>query len=504
MLLRISSTQSALPYVGAVGLIIVLLVAGSGSALLPPAGSSPTTPTPPAREVSYGSTFTRGLGAPDPGVTFIETGPPKGIQWNVSLDDHLESSKSGKIRFNEPAGKYYWGVTTSPAFTVKPAPAGIVDVQKLPVVVTLKFARATVPHPIQHVVVIVLENEGASDVAKWGTYENYLAQHYDRASQFYAACHHSAPNYLAMISAETNQCNNSAGISDGYHTYDNTTLGDLLERGGFTWGQFVESLPLTFNCLSPGVPGSSGLFALQHVPFAFFRNSTTAPPPSYGANYCSKHIESSTVFEGSAPGGVNSTSFANFSFYTPNLCDDGHNLCSTSPQCPAGNTACDEVRQADTWLKGFLGPMLNGTGRYAGSPNVKENIAHTAFLIAYDESANPTSYAGYAVRGVVSGNTYRYCESSTGSKSKGDAVCGGLVPLIVVSPVGALREKMTLHTSPFSIAATVEWLFHLGGPHGSGMDNPGHLDDGYRWVGQGFPTFEWLLGISANGYSARD
>jgi hypothetical protein len=504
MLLRRSWTRGARRYAGAVALITVLLVAGSGSALPPSPGSHPPQLPSPAATVSLRGALPAGAGAPDPVVTFSETGLPQGTQWKVSLENHLLTSKSGKIRFSEPAGEYYWGVTTSPAFTVAPAPAGIITVHLLPVNITLKFARATTPHPIQHVVVIVLENEGASDVAKWGTYENYLAHHYGRASQFYAACHHSAPNYLAMISAETNQCNNSAGISDGYHTYDNTTLGDLLQRGGFTWGQFVESLPLTFNCLAPGTPGSTGLFALQHVPFAFFRNSTTSPPPSYGANYCAKHIESSKVFQGSGSGGVNSTSFVNFSFYTPNLCDDGHNRCTTSPKCPSGNTACDEVRQADTWLKNFLGPLLNGTGRYADSPQEKKNVAHTAFLIAYDESANPTSYAGYAVRGVDRGNTYRYCLNSSNPQSKGDAVCGGLVPLIVVGPVRASGEKMTLHTSPFSVAATVEWLFNLGGPHGTGMDNPGHFDASYRWVGQGFPTFEWLLGISSNGYSARN
>jgi hypothetical protein len=497
-------TSSAWTLTLALSLVSVILVVGpaAGSALGPPSVRAPAARQYESGDLGRSNAVTT-VGTSQT-ITFVEAGLPKGTLWSVILGEHSKSSSATKIKFTESAGSYYWGTFTGSAQVVRPTPAGVVTVSKSPATVSLSFLPSSSTHPIQHVVVIVLENEGSAAVARWGTYENYVAQRYGSAEDYYASCHHSAPNYLSMVAAVTNQCSNSAGVSDSFHTYDNTSLGDLLVNGGLSWGQFVESLPSTFTCSNPGASAGNGLFALQHVPFAFFKNSTTRPPSAYGPNYCSKHILSSNVFNGSAAGGLDSTSFVNFSFYTPNLCDNGHNVCTTSPGCPVGNTTCYEVRQADKWLQGFLGPLLNGTGRYAHTPIVARNVAHTTFLIAYDESGNPLSYNGYAVRGDLRGNAHQYCLSSSNPASKGDAVCGGLVPLLVVSPDGPLREKMTAPAAPYSIAATVEWLFGLKGANGSGLDNPGHFDSFYRWVDPGFPTFEWLLGISGDGYSARN
>jgi hypothetical protein len=482
-------------------LVFLILATGSGS----PATGSQSIPSgdhslsqPDGLE---GLPPPGGLSAKDFTVEFDESGLPNGTKWAATLNELRTWSSSRTIQFSEPKGSYYWGVTTSASFTVTPAPAGVVTVNSSGVTVDLKFSTPMSTHPIQHVVVIVLENEGASEVAAYGTYENYLEQRYGEATSYYAACHTSAPNYLSMVAAVANQCNSNGAIGDAYHTYDNTTLGDLIQNSGqFSWAQFSEGFPSTFNCSSPGTPPQVGLWAAKHVPFTFFENSTTSPPSGYGAKYCPDHIESSSVFNGSAPGGINSTSFVNFSFYSPNLCDDGHNYCTPSPVCPPNDTGCDEVRQADTWLKGLLGPLLNGTGRYAGSPVADANVAHTAFLITYDESGNPLAYAGYPVAGATQGSAYGYCTVNSVPAGSHDSVCGGNVPLMVVSPFGTSDEKMTVDSAPFSVAATVEWLFGLEGPTGNGMDNPGHYDYKYRWADPGFPTFEWLLGISGDGY----
>jgi hypothetical protein len=148
--------------------------------------------------------------------------------------------------------------------------------------------------------------------------------------------------------------------------------------------------------------------------------------------------------------------------------------------------------------------MLNRSGRYVGSPRVAGNVAHTAFIVAYDESGNPISYRGYAVHGATAGSTVDYCRNHGVPSGSGDSVCGGLVRLLVVSPFGGRGGRMTVDTSDYSVAATVEWLFGLNGPRSTGMDNPGLYDHDDRWTDPGFPTFEWLLGISGNGYGARD
>src|SRR5580693_1765472 len=76
------------------------------------------------------------------------------------------------------------------------------------------------PNPyIQHVVVVPLENEVLSEVWANGPYERYLAATYGNATNYYAACHPSAPNYLGMFAAVANQCG-----SDSWANYTNATL----------------------------------------------------------------------------------------------------------------------------------------------------------------------------------------------------------------------------------------------------------------------------------------
>jgi hypothetical protein len=50
------------------------------------------------------------------------------------------------------------------------------------------------------------------------------------------------------------------------------------------------------------------------------------------------------------------------------------------------------------------------------------------------------------------------------------------------------------------IAATVEWLFGLQGPHGTGLDDYGEYDYLYRTTSPGFPTFASISGITSDGY----
>ena len=96
-------------------------------------------------------------------------------------------------------------------------------------------------HPIQHVVVIVLENHEASAV--WnhtlGTgYLRYLSGHYANVTSYYAACHPSAGDYLALTGGVTHQCG-----SDAYHVYNNTSIADLVQTKGLTWKGYMESMP---------------------------------------------------------------------------------------------------------------------------------------------------------------------------------------------------------------------------------------------------------------------
>jgi hypothetical protein len=320
-------------------------------------------------------------------------------------------------------------------------------------------AKAPPTPYIQHIVVVVLENEVVSHVWGHGPYERYLAATYGNASEYYAACHPSDPNYLAMFAAVVNQCG-----TDSWYNYTNNTLGLELDAAHLTWGSYAESLPSS-ACSNPG-SATAGLFATRHVPALAFASVLS------NQTYCHDHVLSSTTFNSSVANGT----LRNYSFYTPNLCDDGHNVCGVN------STYQKMTAQADTWLKDWLSPMLNHTGRYA-SPAEQAMINHTAFFVTWDEGTG--SNAGFGLHGITSGDNHAWCSQNNAS---GDAVCGGHIYTAIVSKY-SLHTSFTTLDSPYGLCRTVEWLFHL--PR---LGNPGGMDNKL-----GFPPMKGLFNFTANG-----
>ncbi len=335
-------------------------------------------------------------------------------------------------------------------------------VSLLPASATVSVAVSPPPTPyIQHIVFILLENQPEYDVVQNGPYQSYLAATYGNVTNMYAACHPSAPNYLALLAGETNQCG-----TDNWYNYTNTTVGNLLTHEGLTWASFAQDLPSN-ACSSPGT-ATSGLFATRHVPFLYFADDLRFPA------YCHQHLHTGLAFQSDVANGT----LANYSFFTPNLCNDGHNPCG-------GNTTLAEMeRQTDAWLKGFLPPILNHTGMYNTSPE-RKLIAHTLFIILYDEGEGINTNGGFAVPGITSGDTYAWCQANG---AKGDAVCGGHIYAVFVSPY-SVGTQFTQNTSDYGIVHTVEWLFHL--PH---LKNPGRFD-----ASSAFPAMRSLFSFKENG-----
>jgi hypothetical protein len=450
-------------------------------------------------------------------------------------------------------------------------------------------------HPIQHVVIVFLENANPAEVEQSGPYEDYLASTYSGATNFYAACHQSSPNYHAVLSGDTDSCNTTfasdeqnAGCSachDGV-PYQNYTVADLLNNTtsgwngrtetNLTWADFAENLPpvlfdehsttsgglttdwytnglcngSTFPVYDGGNQGNSSIydvFADRHVPLLSeadtlrpnleeVAGSVTARSQSPA---CFEHIRSlepygpdgatlgddygvpcavpSPMAPGSActspPPSFNTTvatgTMLNFSFISPNMCDDGHSVCRpcTTPvsgggsDCTLGsgsgatwqNASCgtctntsanDTIPAADHWLKGFLGALINCTGPYASGSahgNCRSEMNHTAFFVLYDESEgpSPSKYGGFVwgdkngelasnvfgPRGIGNGdNNTHFCSTSTAVSDHHDTVCGGPIWETTVVPNPAYGHDgvpFVGNATDVSVLTTVEWLFGL-------------------------------------------
>lgn len=377
-------------------------------------------------------------------VSFSAVGLPPGTNWSVLLGGTLGSATTpAPLNFSEPNNTYAYAVGPVVGFRSTPS-AGIVTVAGANVSVgPVNFTLLPPPptHPIDHVVVIVLENANTSLITPSSApYESYLGAQYARATQYYSMCHPSLANYIALGSGYDNCIQGAATTGEG-------NLADLLERNGLTWMDYSESLPA--NCTTK----ASGLYDPGHNPFVWFSDIAG------NQTRCAAHLVDSSVFNASVAAGT----LANYSFYTPNLDNDGHNT---------------GVAFADAWLRGFLGPILNGTGSYNSSAE-RVLVAHTAFFVTWDE-ANNTDFHGYLADGI----TNAYCLAHTGTAL---SACGGQLYMLAVSPYshGLVSSGNATH---INLLSTVEWLFSLPGDGG--------------WDGtQYFPAMTGLFSFSSNGFT---
>ncbi len=458
-------------------------------------------------------------------VTFSETGLPSGTTWCQTIETvgPTQCGSSGSS-WRAQNGTYDWNISVESDMNyVDPilGNSGLLTVKGSSTTMAfnlsdpLQCGGSGQSPCIQHVIVIVLENEPLSAVTATGNLhggdtEKWLAKKYLSASNFYAACHPSAPNYLSLVSANTDQCG-----TDSYNDWSDITLADTLTNnaaytGGqtFTWANYAEDLPSNacsdpsaYSGIQSGVTTGTALFFSKHVPFLYEKDTTSS-------SSCNNDILSLEPGKYATRGPTFNASVASgnlptFSFITPNACDDGHDLCEsptayqTGPNATCydtgikgGGTKCVAVNnqvssqsnqairnQIDPWLRNYIGPLINCTGPYSsGSDNtncVKE-MTHTVLFILYDEGlGGPTSISvGMKAKGETTNNNVQYCNNNDFPTKFSKSVCGNKIYEVTVIPnpdnsrgyalaAGSGSGFFSQGTSDYSITATIEWLFGL-------------------------------------------
>ncbi|MGZ4281245.1 MAG: alkaline phosphatase family protein [Gaiellaceae bacterium] len=211
-------------------------------------------------------------------------------------------------------------------------------------------ARA-VPAPVpqfQHVLVLVMENKDKGEVLGSGDapYFNSLASRYAVLSNYRGVAHPSLPNYLALVSGSTHGIQSDCTSC----TVSGRNLADTLERSHRSWKTYAEGLPRA------GWTGpSSGRYAKKHDPFLYFRDVLASPARR-------RRVVPLRQFSRD----LAANRLPSFSLVVPDLCHDMHD-CS--------------VATGDSWLKGFLKPLL-------ASPK----LANSVVFVVFDEpnSAAPS------------------------------------------------------------------------------------------------------------------
>ena len=200
-----------------------------------------------------------------------------------------------------------------------------------------------------HVVVILMENEEATDVIGSGDapFVNRLARANALATRYYAVGHPSLPNYLAL----------TGGSTFGIHsdctdcTVAAANLVDQLEQSRVSWKAYMEGLPRPCDTTA-----NVGEYAKKHDPFLYYRDVVGSP------GRCG-HVVPYTQL---APD-LRSGHLPTFVWITPNLCDDGHDCL---------------LRQADRYLSGIVPALLRELG------------PHGVLLLTWDEGSSDRGCCG--------------------------------------------------------------------------------------------------------------
>jgi hypothetical protein len=352
--------------------------------------------------------------APVNTLKFTQTGLSS-LTWMVVLglpggSSETATSNTSSLSFKVANGTLNYTVYSPAGYSAKPG-TGDVTVSGKSTSVPIAFTSyATLPTPIQHVVVIMLENIDLGTALNYSPYMHYLWNTYGRVTNFYAVCHGSYPNYVSITNGQPILCGGTVPVAN------ETNLPDVLQAKTLNWGGYMESMP------GPCYPyWYEDLYDTSHNPFLVSKDIVD------NASRCDAHVVNSAAFNASVASGY----LPAFSFYAPNYKDDceGTNL-----------TFCG------AWLQNFLASMINST-----VPAEKQLMLHTAFFVTFDEGL---TYLGYSVGGIVNG----WCENETGEAL---TTCGGHTYLSVVSPYSH-DVAYTLNATDYNIESTIEWLLGVG------------------------------------------
>jgi phosphatidylinositol-3-phosphatase len=264
-----------------------------------------------------------------------------------------------------------------------------------------------------YVVVILLENRGINQT--YGSscpgdcsYITQLADTYGLARGYSAVIHHSLPDYLALTSGwsqslqgtngdcsplptSVQYCPNINPQLNGQFPFQATNIVDRLEAAGLTWKAYIENFPSACNYLSQkecspgncyvGYGGVTGNYDSQHDPFVYYNDITTS------MSRCGRIIQANSTLtnpDDRLISDLSSTNSAsNFMWVTPNVCNQGHDLCA-----PLSN----EVAQQNHYLSQVVPQIL--------SSNVF-TTQRAALFITYDEGTG--TYPGDYVTAIWAG-----------------------------------------------------------------------------------------------------
>ena len=216
--------------------------------------------------------------------------------------------------------------------------------------------------PFQKVMVIVFENSDYKDALDQ-TYFAKFAKSGVLLTDHHAVTHPSQGNYIALIAGD------QLGVdSDDDINLNASHIGDLLEAKGKTWRVYAEAYP--GNCF---LKSFSRPYARKHNPFISFADVQHNP------DRCRNIVNASKLKDD-----VQNGTLADYSFYVPDLNNDGHDT---------------GVIFADKWFSRTFSPLLQ-------NPSFMSGMLIVATFDEGERDATNHIYTALVGAGITPGSTY--------------------------------------------------------------------------------------------------
>jgi acid phosphatase len=207
-----------------------------------------------------------------------------------------------------------------------------------------------------HIAIVVEENTNYSSVTSSSMpYVSGLMTQYGLATQYYANTHPSIGNYMMLTTGQVLTNTDSETPSSFPVSADNVVR--ELVAAGKTWKAYAESLP-SVGYLGGDTTSGGGQYYVRHVPIAYLTDVQNSPAQQ-------QNLVPFTQLAQDLSGG----NLPNYSFITPNGCDDAHD-CALST--------------ADNWLKSNIDPLIKN------SVFQKDGL----LIVVFDESSNDNTNGG--------------------------------------------------------------------------------------------------------------
>lgn len=226
---------------------------------------------------------------------------------------------------------------------------------------------------IDHIVIIVDENRPFSALVNNpdAPYINQVMKQGSYTTNYKAV---SKNPYIALTSGSLTHIPNSCNPQIAKCQTLVANITDEIEASGRTWDMYAESMPKSCDFKD------TKKYTVRHNPFLFY------PSISGNAKQCKNQIVSFSDFQSD----LDSRSLPNYSFISPNLCNDMHNC---------------NIKTGDAWLAKNVPKILSS---YAFT---KQN---SLLVITWDEGSKKdnkvlTIFLGPAAkRGYVSNRSYNH------------------------------------------------------------------------------------------------